>query len=95
MKVRVWRNMRADTVEVFVSPEPGRVIRWNTVNSPAGPPEIELGADETLKMTEDMARALYDELKIFFGESGDYSQLRKDFLHERSRVDKFIERLLQ
>ena len=96
MKVRIWRDYRRDKIQIFVSPRTGKLLRWNVTEDIFWPEGTEdPGEYGTLDLDEELARALYDELKVFYGESGDYSQLRKDYDHERGRVDKFISRLLQ
>lgn len=47
----------------------------------------------TLRMPEDVARALLDALAAHFGGTSDTRQLRKDYDAERTRVDRFIAHL--
>lgn len=47
----------------------------------------------TLRLPEDMARALLDALSRHFGGSTDVQTLRGDYLAERKRVDTFIAHL--
>lgn len=54
-------------------------------NSP--PPELHIA--------EDIAKALLEALAGHFGGTEDTRTLRKDYLAERARVDKFIDRAVQ
>jgi hypothetical protein len=47
----------------------------------------------TLRLPEDMARALLDALAAHFGGTSDVQTLRKDYVAERARVDKMIAHL--
>lgn len=49
--------------------------------------------EPTLRLPEDMARALLDALAAHFGGTGEVQTLRKDYLAERQRVDKMIDHL--
>jgi hypothetical protein len=54
-------------------------------------PYVALPDDGTsLRLPEDIARALYDALAAHFGGTSDVQTLRKDYLAERQRVDKLI-----
>lgn len=87
-------NPAYDTVGISVSPYPGSVFTWPS-------PELVIVAngeapssDAEIKVTEDVARALYEALGRYFGgDIVDASRLRKDYDAERGRVDKFIEAL--
>jgi hypothetical protein len=48
----------------------------------------------TLMIPNEIARALLDALAEYYGGTGDYRQLRRDFEHERSRVDSLIAALI-
>lgn len=48
----------------------------------------------SLRMDDDMARALLDALAAHYGGTSDVQTLRKDYLAERARVDKLIDRLV-
>ena len=50
--------------------------------------------EPTLRLSGDMARALLDALAAHFGGSSDVQTLRQDYLAERVRVDKMIDRLI-
>jgi hypothetical protein len=50
--------------------------------------------EPTLRMPEDMARALLDALAAHFGGTSDTLTLRKDYMAERARVDKMIDHLV-
>lgn len=49
--------------------------------------------EPTLRLPEDMGRALLDALAAHFGGTGEVQTLRKDYLAERARVDKMIDHL--
>ena len=49
----------------------------------------------TLRIDEGLARALLDALSAHFVGASDSRTLREDYLHERNRVDKFIDSLLK
>jgi hypothetical protein len=51
-------------------------------------------AEPTLRLPEDMARALLDALAAHFGGTSDVRTLRKDYMAERARVDKMIDHLV-
>lgn len=44
----------------------------------------------TFRMPADVGRALLDALAAHYGGTSEVQTLRKDFLHERGRVDKLI-----
>lgn len=50
--------------------------------------------EPSLRLPEDMARALLDALSAHFGGSSDVQTLRKDYMAERARVDKMIDCLV-
>jgi len=50
-------------------------------------------APQPLRLPEDAARALYEELARYFGGAPDMATLRRDYDAERGRVDKFIAHL--
>lgn len=58
-----------------------------TVRFPEG---ISARPDELLAIPVDIARALHDALARHFGGTFESHQLRKDYDHERSRVDRLI-----
>lgn len=49
----------------------------------------------TLRITEDLARALLDALAAHYGGTTDVLTLRKDYLDERARVDRMINHLIR
>lgn len=52
--------------------------------------------DPRLFLTEEAARALYDALGELYGFPANNAQsLRKDYEHEKQRVDKFIDKFLK
>lgn len=52
--------------------------------------EVAAWTEPTLRLPEDMARALLDALAGHFGGTSDVQTLRKDYLAERARVDLMI-----
>ena len=48
----------------------------------------------TIVIPDEVARALLDALAAHYGGTGDYRQLRRDFEHERGRVDRLITSLI-
>ena len=48
-----------------------------------------------LRLPSELARTLLDGLVHHFGGTNEVLSLRADYLHERQRVDKFIERTLR
>lgn len=56
----------------------------------------EPGRGERLVLTDDVARALYEALAVHYGHTGhDMRALRKDYEHERGRVDRLTDALLE
>jgi hypothetical protein len=49
--------------------------------------------EPTLRIQEELARELYAELGRFFRGEPDNTASRLDYLHERGRVDKLLDRL--
>lgn len=52
-------------------------------------------AIEPLRLEQDAARALYEALRKHFGAAPETASLRADFEHERTRVDKMIDAMLE
>ena len=48
----------------------------------------------SLRLRDDLARALLDALAVHYGGTGDTRTLRKDYEHERGRVDSLISHLM-
>ena len=48
-----------------------------------------------LNMNEASLRVMYEEMRKFFGDSYDLRTLRQDYLAERARVDKFIDKAVR
>lgn len=73
------------------------VITWpNSLTIRRTDAAVELGADDHLRIDEEIARALYEALADYFGGAGhDTRALRKDYDAERARVDKFIAHLTE
>jgi hypothetical protein len=65
----------------------------NLVVSVTGVGETQTVNEPTMRLDEDLARALLDALSAHFGGSSDVQTLRKDYLAERARVDKMIAHL--
>lgn len=94
-RARAVFDPAADAVALSISPYPGSVFTWPS-------PElaiVENGADSpgqaTLRLSEDVIRALYEELGRYFGSDVvDARRLRADYDAERGRVDKFIDALI-
>lgn len=53
------------------------------------------GPPPELHISEDIAKALLEALAGHFGGTEDTRTLRKDYLAERARVDKFIDRVVK
>lgn len=51
-------------------------------------------SDPTFVLSNDFGRALLDALLRYYQGASDMHTLRSDYLHERGRVDKFIEAIL-
>ncbi len=69
-----------------------------SIQRPNGMVEYASGAmvdegEPTLRIDEDMARALLDALAEHFGGTAEVQTLRKDYLAERARVDLLIKHL--
>lgn len=65
--------------------ETSYIVEWETVpigTAVTGP---------TIRIPTEFARALLDALLRHYQGASDMHQLRQDFLHERSRVDKLIQ----
>lgn len=52
-------------------------------------------AAPSLVMEDDLGRALLDALIMHYGGATNVRQLRADYDHERSRVDKLIEHIME
>lgn len=66
----------------------GGTDRWDSVNR--------LVVDKpSLRIPEEFARALYEELARYFNGTSESATARADLLHERSRVDKCLESLIK
>lgn len=86
--VRIMLRRKADGGAVYVNfPEPVlRFVRFEERGQATG--------DEVpwLRLDEDDARAVYEELADYFGHAGhDTRSLRNDYDAERKRVDKLID----
>ena len=66
----------------------------NAVIRKLGPDEDGIYLPPFLRLDEDMARELLDALAAHFGGTSEVQTLRKDYLHERGRVDKMIDHLI-
>ncbi len=86
MGVAVWLARSRDHRLHVVEPVE---LTFNDV----GLDEAAAWTEPTLRIPEDMARALLDALAAHFGGSSDVQTLRKDYLAERARVDKMIDHL--
>lgn len=84
--VAIWLGRkRDDGMEVMLPVDPVmQSVPAAAAASPDGP---------SLRLPEDMARALLDALSAHFAGTSDVQTLRKDYLAERARVDKMIDRL--
>lgn len=51
--------------------------------------------EPSLRLEEDVARALLDALAQYFGGTSESLTLRRDYLDERSRVDRLIKHLIE
>jgi hypothetical protein len=87
-------------VSIGISPNPHTVMLWPRLpvfqaRDELSMPDIPSDLTADLKLDEDSARALYEALADFFGHGANNTkQLRKDYDHERGRVDTFIKHLL-
>jgi hypothetical protein len=56
------------------------------------PPAVHV--EPSLRLEDEAAKAILEALSFHYGGSADTRTLRADYVHERERVDKFINRLL-
>ncbi len=87
-QVVIYLGERCDDGRVSVG-EPTDIV-FRTME----PMEAAAERGPTLRLSESMARALLDALVAHFGGTAEVQTLRKDYLHERARVDKMIEHLI-
>lgn len=52
-------------------------------------------SSEPLRLDEDAARAMYEALARHFGGAPDMAVIRRDYDHEKSRVDKMLDALIR
>lgn len=95
-KAKAIYDPAADAVALSISPYPGSVFTWPqpelaiVENGATGPVQAKL------MLSEDVVRALYEELGRYFGSDVvDARRLRQDYDDERGRVDKFIDALIR
>lgn len=88
-------DILARGVKVALLPNEGTFLRWP--QEPAvevATPGTEAPDDAFLRISEELARALYEGLAEHFGHTGhDMRALRNDYDAERRRVDQFISHL--
>lgn len=100
IQVRIAEDFFTDGISVYVSQkhggaprqilhiaEGGKWTRWTDLD-PHG--AAEPGPDPTIRLTDEAGRALLDALLRHYQGSGDYHELRKDYLAERKRVDDLL-----
>lgn len=95
-KARAVYDPAADNVALSISPYPGSVFTWPHPELAIVENGVEAPGQATLRLSEDVVRALYEELGRYFGgDVVDARRLRADYDAERGRVDKFIDALIQ
>jgi len=92
--VRVEDDWMRDKVAVLLAEADDRwidVIDFGAVTVTRRERDARENADiEPLRLSHDMARALYEALAKHFGGAPETATLRKDYEAERARVDVFI-----
>ena len=95
--VHVKHNALARTAEVTIV-DNGVALAWGDLERvplPADPSLVAVDAVPPLRIPEHVARALYDALGDYFGHSThDARALRRDYDHERRRVDRLVDALI-
>lgn len=93
----VGANFPFDGVDVYLGHDLGgrRLVADPTELSWSPTPEGEATTAQppTLRLPDDVARALLDALAAHYGGTSEVQTLRKDYLAERARVDKMIDHL--
>lgn len=88
--IAILVEQRGDGIRVlYRASEDGYVVPYEQITSPEGaqrPP--------TLRMDEDIARALLQALANWYGGTSEAATARADLLHERGRVDKLTEAII-
>lgn len=100
IQVRVADDILADGISVYVSrkyehsprqilhvAEGGQWTRWDDIDQAAAP---DTPCPPTIRLNDDEGRALLDALLRRYQGTGDYHDLRSDYLAERKRVDDLI-----
>jgi hypothetical protein len=98
IQVRISEDMLADGISVWISRKPGEMPRQVLHVAEGGrwtewadlDPHETGDVDPTIRLDDDLGRALLDALLRHYQGSGDYHTLRADYLHERGRVDRMI-----
>lgn len=100
-RAHVERNFARDTTDIYLAIRGGDsnlyVLRGDGTTQTIDPAEqltYDPGRQPTLRLPESVARSLLDALAAHFGGTSETQTLRKDYLHERGRVDKMIEHLI-
>lgn len=95
-RVHVERSRWHDALDVYIGvrlPDGLRAAR--PVDLVMEPVEEAVAISEpTVRLPEDIARALCDQLVAYFGGSTEVQTLRKDYVAERGRVDKLTDALV-
>jgi hypothetical protein len=95
-RVRVDYDINSDGLAIWLAMgQPGQRLiaeavrlEWRTTE-----PAVAL-AEPTLRLPDDVARALLDALTAHYGGAPELQSLRKDYVAERGRVDKMIDHLI-
>lgn len=65
------------------------VVEWEEITDPA------IGVEATMILSNDEARALLDALLRHYQGASDMHTVRSDLLHERARVDKLTDAVIE
>lgn len=93
LKVNIWRLPLQDGIGVAFKRESligNDYYNFQTKNFDHLDELIEMPESNRLELTNDMGRALLEELSNYFIGTQDYRVLRGDFEAERTRVDNLI-----
>jgi hypothetical protein len=90
MAVSIYVVDSIDQNRARVMQPEGSMWQWAEVD-----PSVGYEVPPTIRLPEDAARALLDSLAAHFGGVSEVQTLRKDYLAERSRVDKLTDALIR
>lgn len=95
-RVRVEPDFAANGIAITVGEKTNNgllVVRPIILNYEFAPPAVQV--EPSLRISDEMAKVLLEALTVHYGGVSDVRTLREDYMHERERVDKFINHFLR